>query len=382
MPEQIRPMCFFLLMAAASALAADYPTEDHRAWQHGIDLIPVGNKLLLVWGSAGNPPHPNLGGDWPHDVYYAWLDPLALPDAATIQPKVLVSQPEAQEPPSTAINASGTLLMTSEDGNGEINQHAGMWDSSLHVLHQYPFTIRRGGHSGHAAAMGDKFLVVYGEGWVDGGGWRGKGTGESVYARIVEDNGKREPEIKLTPDQDPNPRDGWPLVAASDRNWLVVWQRYPQLRLQAALLDVAGKVVRRSQIMDRLPLRYAYDVEFAPQLSSYVVAGSSAGSGFISLVDLTGRIIKTQRGLPLMASESRILLHWEGAQMIGVYPVAPHGVAVVHLSADAIDLLRIIDNPYVWDYAGTSGVFLSPERVLFVTLSTAGLQFLSISLRD
>jgi hypothetical protein len=42
--------------------------------------------------------------------------------------------------------------------------------------------------------------------------------------------------------------------------------------------------------------RYAYDVEFAPQLASYLVAGSSGDSGSVSLVSLTGHIVKTQRG--------------------------------------------------------------------------------------
>ena len=56
-------------------------------------------------------------------------------------------------------------------------------------------------------------------------------------------------------------RDGWPLVAASDRNWLVVWQRYPGLTLHSALVDAAGKVVSaQRQISDGMPLRYAYDV--------------------------------------------------------------------------------------------------------------------------
>ena len=64
------------------------------------------------------------------------------------------------------MNSKGTLLMTCEDGDGGINQRAGMWDSSLRVLRKYPITIRRGGHSGHVAAMGERFLVAYSEGWV------------------------------------------------------------------------------------------------------------------------------------------------------------------------------------------------------------------------
>jgi hypothetical protein len=83
-----------------------------------------------------------------------------------------------------------------------------------------------------------------------------------------------------------------------------------------------------------------------------------------------------------MASESRIILGWEGSQLIGVYPVKPRGVAVVRLSADAIELSKVIDHPYAWDYSGTTGTFVAPERVLFVTLSTTGLHLIPINLRD
>jgi hypothetical protein len=361
-----------LLLFTAFAATGE---EDHRAWQHGIDLLPVGDRLLLVWGSAGNPPRANPGGDWQHDVYYAWLDPREprLPD-----PQVLVSQPEAQEPPSVAISAKGTVLMTTEDGNGGINQRAGLWDSALRVLRKYPFLIKRGGHSGHVAAMGDRFLVVYGEGWVERGGFLDRGTGKDIYARIVEDSGALLPETRIASGH----RDGWPLVAASDRNWLVLWQRYPGLTLHAALVDANGKMAAQRQLGDRMPLRYAYDVEFAPQLGSFVVAGTSGDSGFVSLLSLAGKIVRTRKGLPPMAAESRLVLGQSGAQLIGVYPVKPRGIAVLRLSAEAIELVRVIDHPYMWQDAGTTGRFLSSDRVLFATLSTTGLQLISVDLRN
>lgn len=369
-------LTLLLACAAATAAGAD---EDHRAWQHGIDFVRVGGRLLLVWGSAGNPPKPNLGGAWPHDIYYAWLDDPAAPEPK-LEPRVLVSRPEAQEPPSTAINARGTILVTSEDGEHGINQYAGTWDSSLRELRSYPFQIRRGGHSGHVAAMGERFLVAYGEGWVDGGAWRGLGTGESVYARIVEDSGELRPEVKLSAGT-ANPRDSWPLVAASDRNWLVVWQRYPALTLQSALVDASGKVARRFEIAGGLPLRYAYDVQFSPRLGAYVVAGTSGERGFVALVDRDGKLLRRQSGLPPMAGEGRIVMGVDGAQVIGVYPVSPRGVAVVPLSAGGIGPARVVDHPHAWDYSGTAGVFVAPGRVLFATLSTRGLRLVPVNLK-
>lgn len=369
--------CGFLLLALAAPVARGAePAADHRAWQHGIDLIRVGDRLLLVWGSAGNPPRPNLGGAWPHDVYYAWLNPDTR-DAASIEPRILVSQPEAQEPPSVAINSRGTILMTSEDGNGGINQHAGLWSSSLNVLRAYPMTIRRGGHSGHVAAMGDRFLITYGEGWAERGGFLDLGTGKDIYARVVENDGTLRKEIKIASGH----RDGWPLAAGSDRNWLVVWQRYPAMTLHTALINPAGVMENQREIIGGMPVRYAYNVEFAPHLASYVVTGSSGDGGFVALVDLKGEIVKIQRGLPPMASESRLVLGWDGAQLIGAYPVRPRGVAVVRLSAAAIELVKVIDHPYAWDYAGTTGVFTGPQQVLFATLSTRGLQIIPLSLQ-
>ena len=104
--------------------------------------------------------------------------------------------------------------------------------------------------------------------------------------------------------------------------------------------------------------RYAYDVEFASQLASYVVAGSSGGGG-----------------------ESQRILGRDRSNLIGVYPVRPRGIAVVRLSADAIEMAKVIDHPYAWDYSGTTGTFVAPERVLFVTLSTTGLHLIPINFR-
>jgi hypothetical protein len=368
-----------LLCATLGAPAAPRPEADHRAWQHGVDFIQVGGKLLLLWGSAGNPPAAP-GRDWQHDIYYAWV---VEPQSAQprIEPRVLVSRPEAQEPPSAAINSAGVILVTSEDGEKGINQYAGLWDSTLRALRPYPFEIRRGGHSGHVAAMGERFLVAYGEGWVDGGAWRGLGTGESIYARVVQADGKPGREAKLTAGNVAKPRDSWPRLAASDRNWLVVWQRYPGLTLQSALVDAAGKVVNRGTIVDGLPLRYAYDVQFSPQLNVYVVAGTSGESGFVALVGVDGKLLKLKKGLPPMAGEGRIVLGSEGSHAIGVYPASPGGVAVVQLAAGAIGPARLVAHPYAWDYAGTASAFVAPDRVLFATLSTQGLRLFPVSLR-
>lgn len=365
-----------LALTVASAAAADV-AEDHRAWQHGVNVIRVGERWLVVWGSAGNPPHPNLGGDWQHDVYYAWLGTTADGESALGETHVLVSRPEAQEPPSVAINATGTLLMSTEDGSDGINQFAGMWDASLRVLRPYPFMVRRGGHSGHVAAMGERFLIAYGEGWVERGGFLGRGTGQDIHSRIIEKDGKRRKETRIASGH----RDGWPLVAASSRNWLVVWQRYPEMTLHSALVHASGRAAKPRQISRNMPVRYAYDVGFVPELMSFVVAGSSAEEGFVARVNLDGKLESIQYGLPPMASESRMLTHCDGGQCIAVYPVRPKGIAVLRLRQDGADLLKIIDHPHEWDYMGTSGAFVSPDRLVFATLSKTGIKLVTVTLQ-
>jgi len=373
----MRRWCLLGALGLLLGAAAVPDTEpDHRAWQHGVNLLRVEGRWLAVWASAGNPPKPTLGQDWQHDVYYAWLDPVAALEPGEVLPHTLVARPEAQEPPSVAINARGTILLTAEDGEDGINQRAGLWNSRLEARRPYPFTIRRGGHSGHAAALGDEFLVAYGEGWIRPGGYHDWGTGENIFARIVRDDGRVGPEIRLATRH----RDSWPLVAASHESWLVVWQRYPQLTLQSALVDAQGRVVARRQIIDKLPLRYAYDVKYASAVESYVIVGSTAGKGFIALVGLDGRLQHLQAELPPIASESEIALQPDGDAVLGVYPVRPHGVAVVRISRGDVQLLKLIPHPYAWDYAGTAVAFVGPRQVLLATLSETGLRTILVGL--
>lgn len=365
-----------LVLLGLTITRPTYAAEDHRAWQHGVNLIRVGERWLVVWGSPGNPPRPNLQGDWQHDVYAAWLKTPADGEVTLGAPQLLVSHPEAQEPPSIAVNTAGTLLMTTEDGSDGIHQRAGMWDSQLRVLRPYPFMIRRGGHSGHVAALGQRFLVAYGEGWVERGGFLDRGTGQDIHARIIEPDGKRRREINIASGY----RDGWPLVAASDRNWLVVWQRYPDMTLHSALVSDRGRADTSQQISQGMPIRYAYATGFVPALQSFVVAGSAADSGFVALLNLQGKLEFTQHGLPPMASEASIVTHCDGGQCIAAYPVRPSGIALIHLRPDGAELLRVIEHPHVWDYMGTAGAFITSQQLAFATLTKAGIKLIVVNL--
>ncbi|HEY4373223.1 MAG TPA: hypothetical protein VGN52_14935 [Burkholderiales bacterium] len=343
--------------------------EDHRAWQHGIDLLRVDGRLLLIWGSAGNPPRPNLGGDWPHDIYYDWID-AAAPHAA-ITPHVLVSRPEAQEPPSAALNSRGAILVTAEDGEDDINQRAGLWDTQLRVRKRWPFTIRKGGHSGHAAALGENFLVAYGEDWQEGGGFMDRGTGRNIYARLVDGSGGTGPEITLARGH----RDGWPVLAASDRNWLVAWQRYgAPPSLYAATVSGNGTAGAARLVADGLPLRYAYDVAYAAAVERFVVMGNRGAHAFLALLDRDGAAVLMRDGLPPLASEARVVVREGGGECIAVYPMMPRGIAVLRVLPREVELVRTVDHAHRWDYMGTTGLFTAPGRVLLATLTLAGVR--------
>ena len=371
----------------ADTAASEEPGEDHRAWQHGVNLLRVDGRVLLIWGSAGNPPKPNLGGAWPHDIYYAWLDVAAVEAGRgagavdiPVSPQVLVARPEAQEPPSAAINSGGMILVTAEDGEDDINQRAGLWNAQLKPVRPYPYTIRKGGHSGHAAALGERFCVVYSEGWEDGGGFMNRGSGRDIHARILDARGVPGPEIHLARGQ----RDGWPQIAASNRNWLAVWQRFAGPSLYSAIIGENGRASAPRRIAGELPWRYAYDVAYAPAIDRYVVAGNSRGAGFIALLDTNGELSRMQGGLPPLVSEARVLVKVvPGAtqgEVMAVYATNPTGLAVVGLSESGVRLIRRIEHPHAWDYTGTTGLFLEGDRLLLATLSTRGVRAFTVAL--
>jgi hypothetical protein len=361
-----------LLLCAAPLVAGS--TQDHRAWQHGINLLKVDARYLLIWSSWDNPPRPRLSGNWEHDVYYSWLD-AAQPRLAI---RTLVSHPEAQEPASAAVNSRGTLLVTWEDGHGGINQNAGLWDRSLRALTPDGLRVRDGGHSGHVAALGERFLIAYSEGWVAGGAFLDRGTGKHLHARIVAADGSIGPEIDIAIGQDPDRRESWPLVAASAHNWLVVWQRYPERSLRGTLIDRDGRVTRRLRIAKRLNEGYEYDVRYAPGLDRFVVLGSADNHGFVTLLDTAGNIMARAERLPRAVGESQIVLSPSADAVTAVYPTAPTGIAVLRITRAGVRLAKRIAHPHAWDYIGTVGAFTTPDRVLFATLSRAGVQLIVI----
>ncbi len=169
--------------AGKAAKAASAPTGDLRAYQHGIGAVTDAQGVTTVFFSSSGLPPRGAGRDrnWTHDVYIArWTPQKAVLD----RPRVFISRPEAQEPVSVAQNDTGRVMVSFEDGwntPNEVSQRYGVYTSSLKDVKPYPNDVLSGGHSGHVAAVGSRFVVFYSNDWVDGGGVDNLGTGRGVY---------------------------------------------------------------------------------------------------------------------------------------------------------------------------------------------------------
>ncbi len=354
-----------------------YAEEDHRAWQHGIELLSLNGKSLLIWSSWGNPPASNPGKDWEHDIYYSWIDSCANMAA----PSILIAGHEAQEPPSVAVNNRGKILLTWEDGSDGINQYAALLDENIQGARN-TFLIRTGGHSGHVAASKNKFLVTYSEDWInDDDGFLGRGTGKNLFARIVDDDGHAGPEIRVSPGTQQK-REDWPLVAGSESGWLIVWQRYPERTLHTVVISHSGTILRQTLVVKDLRVGYHYDVQYIPALNSYLVLATTTTGGVAILMSVHGKIIVRNDNLPPLVNESRFVWTNGSAGVIGAYPIVPSGLAVIHVSAEKITLQKILPAEYQWDYTGTTGTFISPSTILFATLSTKGLKIFTFDILE
>lgn len=365
----------WLLIPAVHA-AEKPPAADRRAWQHGIELLTINGKNLLIWSSWGNPPTANPGHDWEHDIYYSWVDSCTNNIGP---PALLVGGHEAQEPPSAAVNNRGKMLLTWEDGTHGINQYAAFWDGSAAQASK-PFLIRAGGHSGHVAASRERFLVTYSEDWVDAqDGFLELGTGKHLLARIVEDDGRAGPEIRISAGT-PEKREDWPVVAGAPSGWMIAWQRYPQRTLHTVVIDHAGAIRQQTLIAKDLRVGYHYDVQYLPALNAYFVLATTATGGVAVLLNEQGEIIARNDDLPPLVSESRFVWMAEPSGITGAYPALPSGIAVIQVAAEKITLQKTLVADVQWDYIGTAGTFISPSNVLFATLSTDGLKMFTFNL--
>ncbi|MBC7836271.1 hypothetical protein H7X87_00630 [Acetobacteraceae bacterium] len=359
---------------AAYYRASGSSSDDLREFQHGLSFVPLpSGEYYLIWSSSGNPPQGSgEGGNWTHDIYYSRIDPAS----PRIRPATLISRPEAQEPASAAISSSGAILVTTEDGwntSYEVSQRYALFNRTLEPVRSYPQTVMDGGHSGHVASAGGRFVVFFSEGWVDGGGVDDLGSGDDVYATIIASDGQIVQRVPVSVGNDA--RDWWPVVAGSQSAAALVWQRFVNGKestdLYLSILDPkTGTIVKSQQKLASGVKYYTYNVSYVPAIDRFLIQGSYAsGGGFAYLVDISGTVTASNTSLPAIVRESEPILKGTTA----VQATSPSGLAVYNLSQNSITLARTIKDPYVWNYMGTGGIFVDSDTVYIVSLSSRGL---------
>lgn len=360
---------------------------DLREYQHGIDFVPLPNgNYYLIFSSSGLPPTgADTSGNWTHDVYYTLVDPGNI----DLDPTVIISRDEAQEPASSAINTEGRIMITMEDGwntTNEVCQRYGIYDLSMDPVNAYPQMSYDGGHSAHVAACGSRFVIFISDEWVDGGGVDDLGSGDDVFARIYDGSGTFERQVDIAVGT--TSRDWWPLIAGSPNNACLVWQRFVDdaeyADLMLCVINAAdGSLVKTPITLEKNVKYYTYSVAYIADLDRFLVVGTYYyGGGFAYLFDAQGNTIAFNTDIPEVIRESQSIIgSINGSTVPVVQPVSPSGLLLLQVSASAINATGVITDSYAWGYTGTDGIFISDTVVYLVSLSHKGLveKFFNIS---
>lgn len=348
---------------------------DLREYQHGIDFVLRPNgQYYLFWASQGNPPV-SAQGNWTHDIYFSSIDP-AHP---VITPETFISQDEAQEPASAARTDDGNIMISMEDGYDAENtlaQRYGVYDSNLGPVKPYPQKVYDGGHSGHVRAVGNRFVVFYADDWKMGGGVCNLGSGKDLAAAVYDSKGKKQHSVKVVSGN----RDWWPMLAGSKTRAALVWQRFVPHRLYSdlymAILDPAtGSLTKAPVKLDSNIHYYHYTVSYLPQVDRFLILGSYvSGGGFAYLLDNDGKIVAKNSALPLgIVREAEHIVGNYLDQALVVSPTYPKGLMALQVSANSISQIGTIEDSYLWQYMGISGIVSGKNKIYIVALSDKGL---------
>ncbi len=360
---------------------------DQRSYQHGIDFIPIGNEqYALVWSSSGSPIDVSNSAVWEHDVYYSLIDP-AKP---VIKPINLISREEAQEPASTAISKDGHIMITMEDGWDPtivLEQRYGVYNSDFTPTSKaYPQVVPvAGGHSGHVAAIDNRFVIFYSEEWVSGGGVDNLGSGDDVYAAIYDSNGnflfQKNIAVGTTT------RDWWPWVEGSDNYACMIWQRFVNNEIYSDLMisilnPLTGEFTVTEKKIETNMEYYTYSLAAIPELDQFLIMGvHKDGTGFGILLDKNGNELSRNDNLPPIVRESQPALRTINGNLFIAQAKADGGIMILKITTN-IELEKTIDDAYIWGYGGTDGIWRNDKQIYMVSLSNCGLVQKKFSLNE
>jgi len=366
--------CLCPLSASAAAKGASRSrTIDPRAYMHGIGAVADAHgDANVFFSSSGLPPRgPGRDRNWTHDVYVAHWSPQ---QANLDKPRVFISRGEAQEPVSVAENDTGRVMVSFEDGwntPDEVSQRYGVYTSDLQGVLPYPNDVKSGGHSGHVAAVGTRFVVFYSDDWVDGGGQDNLGTGNGVYLKTYDADGKQLQAVDVAP----RLREWWPLIAGSPTRALLVWQQYVSgttyARLKAAVFNPQDGSLTEARVLAPRLRYYTYSVAYVPALERFlVVATGDDGKGFAQLLDASGATTATLACMPATVREASITVIGERA----FTPSRDGRLLALQLGATSLELAGTLPSPIRWGEVGSMGLVRSPTSLHWVALTQQGLK--------
>lgn len=387
-------LLFIVCFVSAINLIAQ---TDLREYQHGLDLLKLNNgSYYLIWSSSSNPP----SSAWTHDIFYSTINPLA----PAITPVNWISGTEAQEPASSAINASGTkIFCTWEDGYNAVNIVAQRYfqsDSALGGTSANNYSnasmFLDGGHSGHVAAVGDYFVSTWVNGWIDGGGVDDLGSGDEVFLSVVNPSGT----LIANNVSVAAGRQWWSDIAGSPSKACIIWQsfvtgqKYADLKMMIydPVTGIKGSI---STIMNNV-LYYHYSIKYIPSIDRFLIIASKDGGaganngrlcvgGKAFLVDNSGTITSSQDFTDGIIRESQSIVDGtlvaqtrlkNGQSLFGNNSNGGNqgGIMTLKLTSSSITLSQIIDDTYAWEYMGNDGYFQNCSTVVVFSMAAAGVQ--------
>jgi hypothetical protein len=366
-----------LAAATASHKAAPRPssqqkdTGDPRRFMHGIGVADAGNgRRWIFFSSSGIPPRGALpNGNWPHDVYVGEWSP---GQAHLTHVHTFISRPEAQEPVSVAQNDRGIIFVTFEDGWNapqEVSQRYGVYRQNLEPIKPYPNDVESGGHSGHVAAVGERFVVFYSADWVDGGGVDNLGTGGGVYLKTYDAAGRMLNRVDVAP----HSREWWPVIAGSPQKVLLVWQKFipdsTNAALEYALFDPATAQLEKLGELNEAIQYYVYAAAYVPAIDRFIVVATMANnSGVAMLIDPDGHRTAMLACLPATVRESGVAVAGASAYV----PTHDGRLLALALAPGQITVRGAQRSPIPWGTSGIAGFSANDTTMHFVSLTPAG----------
>ncbi|HDR8878977.1 TPA: hypothetical protein QDA74_004505, partial [Burkholderia territorii] len=344
---------------------------DPRRFMHGIGVADAGDgRRWVFFSSSGIVPRGALrNGNWPHDVYVGEWQP-GKPRLQHV--RMFIGRPEAQEPVSIAQNPHGDIFVTFEDGwdtPNVVSQRYGLYRRDLKPIKPYPNDVESGGHSGHVAAVGERFVVFYSTDWIDGGGVDNLGTGNGVYVKTYDAEGHVLNHVPVAPHR----REWWPMVAGSTHRALLVWQKYIEhstdATLEYAMFDpVTAKLDKLGPLSDAIQY-YVYSTAYVPAVDRFVVVTTTSDNrGVAMLIDPDGRRLATLDCLPASVRESGIGV--DGAH--AYVPTRDGRLLTLALTPTGMSVSGVQRSPIPWGSTGIAAFAARAGTMHFVSLTPSG----------